>query len=383
MKTSKWSLVIILLFFTASAALLDAGDWNWRWYAFPAVANAPGNYGTYFRTDLSIVNPYDWKSITVNVYYYPTNTDNTHQTSSSKAIPAKGSILIPTVLGTLFNVEGSGAITVKTDDSSLFFASARTYTQTTNGTLGLMETGQPYISSYTDKEFISSLRNGSGFRTNVGVLAFTTKPVDFAIEVFDQAGNLKGSNTVILKPNGHTQIGVSTFAGDFDSGYAVWKPLLADPSLSWMSYATVIDNTSGDSVFISGVSERVPSTVPYIEGNYGFSYEDASCHHYGVSMGSGGPLSQKGETFTYTIDGYGTINGTLYHDGFNFTLTYMDGGFQTGCGGVQVSGSGTVVVAGVNVTLSGTFGAPLTSNRPASCTCLPPPGGATFSLSKY
>jgi hypothetical protein len=217
------------------------------------VASAAGQFGTYFRTDVSLVNPYPWKPVTVRLQFLQTNTTNSSPQVRDVTLAAGSSSLLPDVLQGTFGLTGtSGAIIASTvgTDSAFFLASARTYTGSAGGSYGLSSEGISDFNGPGTDALLSGIRNGGGFRTNTVVVSTTPTPLSFRLDAWSSNGTLVGSIPVSLPPYGHTQISVSGFAAAFDSGYLTWTCLTTSGNVAWAAYATPIDNTSGDSSFI-------------------------------------------------------------------------------------------------------------------------------------
>jgi hypothetical protein len=229
-----------------------AGPGLWSYFVLP-VASSAGLVGTYFRTDVYLVNPYSWKDVTVRVFFLPTGQDNSGAAHRDILIPSGGSVVLPDVLANTFGTSGSGALLLDssaTSSSAFFLASARTYTGDASGTYGLTSEG---ISSFNEGGYvslISGVRNGGGFRSNTVAVSTGTTTLSLAVYAYDSAGNLKGSREVNLPPFGHLQVALTDFAGSFDTGYLVWTCSSPNGPIGWAAYATVIDNASGDSTFV-------------------------------------------------------------------------------------------------------------------------------------
>jgi hypothetical protein len=69
------------------------------------------------------------------------------------------------------------------------------------------------------------------------------------VEAFDSNGTFEGSRNLTVLPWSTEQFAVSTFASDFPSGYLRWTCQTQSSGLQWVSYASVVDNSSGDAVF--------------------------------------------------------------------------------------------------------------------------------------
>jgi hypothetical protein len=323
----KKALLLLLVFFPLTAL---AGPGLWNYYVLPA-ASAAGQLGTYFRTDVYLVNPYPWKNVTVRIFFLPTGQDNSNAPSRDIFIPAGGSAVLPDVLANTFGVSGSGALLLDssaTSSSAFFIASARTYTGSSSGTYGLASEGISYFNGGGTRSLISGVRNGNGFRTNTIVASIGTTTLALQASAYDSSGNFKGSRSVSLPAFGHTQLAVADFASTFDTGYLVWTCSTTTGSIGWAAYATAIDNTSGDSSFLL---DRRDDIYAKYENSF-----DLSGRWRGIGVLGNGAA--------------GTVNALVYQNGPYLQIYLYDastgeqivylGGYENQ-GTVRLSGSGT------------------------------------------
>jgi hypothetical protein len=239
----------IFLSVVALSVIADTGDCLWDWYLLPAVAHAPGKHGTFWQTDVAIVNPYPWRPVTVSVYYLPKDQDNSYAAKETVTIGAGDQVTMTDVVLQTFGVsKGSGALLLVSEDGAQFSVNARTFTGTTEK-YGLMENGQKYVTCRGESAFISGVSNNSRFRTNVGAAAASSRPVRVLVEAYDDDGRFKGEEILDLESWGMAQIAVDSFAGTFSNGYLILTALSSAADAQWVGYATPIDNNSGDSTF--------------------------------------------------------------------------------------------------------------------------------------
>lgn len=221
--------------------------------------------GTYFRTDVYLMNPYPWKNVTVRMWFLKTSQGNSNAPSRDILIPAGGSVTLPDVVLNTFGTSGGGALLLDssaTSSSAFFIASARTYTGSSGGSYGLFSDGIDYLNMNGPSavSLISGVRNGNGFRTNTIVVNTRTTTLSMRVDAYDSNGNLRGSRSVSVPPFGHQQLALTDFAGWFDTGYVVWTCLTTSGSVVWVAFATIIDNASGDSSFLLDREDNVYAT---------------------------------------------------------------------------------------------------------------------------
>jgi hypothetical protein len=226
------------------------------WFIIPVVAHAPGSAGTYWKSDLSIVNPYNWQEIRVYIQLLISDQPNTNPPEKSVIIAAGSSVYLEDVLDTLFDHEGTGALIVRTKDRRKFTVTARTYTAS-GGTYGQTENGQKLTNGGQEIAFITGVKNGGGFRSNVGIVNISYFSANFKVYVYSSEGLLMGQETVVVDKWSHTQLSIHSIADRFDHGYLkIWCQAQASQDIKWVAYASVVDNSSGDAVFYEERTDR-------------------------------------------------------------------------------------------------------------------------------
>jgi len=227
-----------------------AGSSLWDWYAIPGAAHLSGSGGSYWKTDVSIVNPYDWKSISVVLSFYPegrSNSGPSRQTTIS--VPPSGHVTVHDILWNRFGVTGKGHIIATTRDGSYFSVSARTYTGS-GGTFGQGILGQKHIGSAGTRAVISGLRDDSSYRSNIGIVNATGSSVQFRVTAFDAGGASRGSKTLTVPSNSSSQLKLSSFSSSFSSGSVEIECLSYSQDIQWVAYGSIVDNLSQDATFV-------------------------------------------------------------------------------------------------------------------------------------
>jgi hypothetical protein len=233
----------------------------------PAAAHSVGSYGTSWRTDLWISNP-NSSAVTAAIRFLPANADNSGVPGAAplaqKAVPAYGTVFLPDVLGAAGlpdNVKGALRIDLDGNPSRPVVIGSRTYNRLTAGP----GTYGQYVPAYqgspapVSELFLTGLREDAGYRTNVGFVSASPEAVGgIVVHVLNENGIEVGSYELGLYAYGMTQVDsivskLSPSPGDL-SVFSVkidfidWK---GDPvAQPVMAYASVIDNRSGDGVFV-------------------------------------------------------------------------------------------------------------------------------------
>jgi hypothetical protein len=246
----------------------------------PVSASIRGAGGSFFHTDLRILNPSPTLAAPVTVRFrcaFGTSCDN----ATSLLLPPGQMRAFDDVVGELFGAPGAfGAIEVEGDvvvDSRLYTPER---SQPTNG----MNVPSLTLDEAHAESVLTTLSHSndpsSGFRTNIGVYNPHDGALDVTVSLFDPSGTELGhvSRTVPARTS-HQINDIFREAGataDVDSAYAV---VLADGISGLFAYAGVIDNRSQDAILVRGKNSRaaagngpvilpVAASVPGVNGSF-------------------------------------------------------------------------------------------------------------------
>ena len=234
---------------SGSAVLLRAAD-------ILAGANTAGLNDTLWETDLEIHNG-STAATSFIVQLLEANQANTSPQSMTFELGAYSSVRYENSMDSLFDFEGTGAfrVLVESDDVKV---TSRTYTRSSEGSYGQAiqahsesdgltfgQTGRLIQLSYSEE-------TDSGFRTNIGFLNAGMDEVDVFADLYDRDGSFLGTISVSLDSLEQRQI-TNAFSmvtdQPVDVGYAVvWTDSAGG---SFYAYASVVDNQSGDAVFVA------------------------------------------------------------------------------------------------------------------------------------
>ena len=221
----------------------------------PVVANNPGLNGTYWRSDVSVLNTTDIDG-TIMLILFPEIINGVADfemiISDEISVPANSQITLTNIVQSEFGLfDKKGGLSVFSPTFTPVVVSSRVYTYGDQQCEGSY--GQDVNSiQVEDKAWISGLEHSAQFRSNIGVfmnigLEFGASVV-FTVEVFDGDGDPAGSGSLVYNEPGLQQVNLDVFdVGLLLDGYAVIT--CSDPSLRWYAYASVVDETSGDAVF--------------------------------------------------------------------------------------------------------------------------------------
>lgn len=255
--------LLVLVVAVLMAAAVEARELTWS-YVVPAVANKEGAQGTDWHTDLTIYNPQQY-SLPLVIQFLQAGRDNSSgvPTIEIPEIYKWETLSVWDVLGPEgFDKRGqTGSLLVFVDDLKRTCTGhecdiavfARTYTLNPSGGAG--EFGQAIPGCPTnlglDKSviaFMPQIMDDSDFRTNVGVVSLTRKPVTIIFELQKANGEVIQRTTKVLPPFGHTQWRLER--GVTGGTVAAYIPDGSPDDTVVVPYASVVNNETGDPVNI-------------------------------------------------------------------------------------------------------------------------------------
>ena len=230
-------------------------------YVIPAVANAQGGFGTRWASEIHVFNPQP-HHLNIEFIFVPSGGG----TARSEVFRAESNqtLFAENILRDVFVLEGTGSLTISVPladnphaDSVVeraFVAGSRVYNTTSNGTYGqringefdpLMDDGLTAIAD--------GITHGAGtqFRTNVGAVNLGRYNVQMRVQAFDADGNaVGGAMPFELPPMGHMQ---DILPVQLEHGTLEFSMIDRDPAgeSTVFPYASVVDNRTGDAVYIS------------------------------------------------------------------------------------------------------------------------------------
>jgi len=217
----------------------------------PAAAHVGGAQGTAWVTDLVLHNP-STEAATAYLFFLESEVDSSDADARLVTVPGNQSYLYLDVVADVFGASRStGAILVGSDRP--LTVSSRTYNNSTDGTFGQFIAGVDLNDALISggRATVIQLSAGS-FRSNLGVANVCSETIDVAAEVYSETGQLLDTRYLRVPPWSHLQInGVFARAGQpaAADGYAVLRCDTLDAR--WFAYASVVDNRSGDPVFVA------------------------------------------------------------------------------------------------------------------------------------
>jgi hypothetical protein len=217
----------------------------------PAVAHNSGLHGTQWRADLEVHNPGAVQA-RYTLELLKAGQDNSTPASAAFTLDPAMSRRYGDVVQDVFGFEGSGAIRV-TPTSGTVIVTGRSYTDSGGGTRGQFMPGTPasQASAGGVGARLIQLTQTADFRTNIGLVNATAVPLTVEITLYAAGGTWLGSKTLGLAPYEfvqETEILRTVTPNDVTDGFAVVSSVT--PGARFFAYASVVDNRSGDPIYV-------------------------------------------------------------------------------------------------------------------------------------
>ena len=219
-----------------------------------AVGRTGGASGTYWRSDVTLFNP-GASSVSATVRFLRAGEDNRFASGRTLTLGAKGTRTIGDILSWLGAGQGTGALQIAwSGQSQGVVATSRTYTTRgfDSGTLG-QSIGMTGSGDFGGNATLTGLRSDGQFRTNIGLVNSGDSTIGVTLRLIAPDGRQLGSSVVTVAPKSQMQwSAASLFQGVPFANLGNFS-VVAETSVGTMfAYGSVIDNQSGDPIFVSG-----------------------------------------------------------------------------------------------------------------------------------
>ncbi len=233
----------------------------------PASAHVSGALGTNWRTDLELLNP-GTERATVTIALLQPGQANLNPTQRTVNIEAGRTARYTDVLSSMFGFSGGAALRI-TNSDGMVAVTSRTYNLTADGTFGQFVGGvlsPTSINAGQEGRIIQLTHNrssNSGFRTNIGFVNIGATDITVEVDLYTAQGALLGTKSYPLRAYEFAQkdkIYQQVTSSDVEDGYAV----LSTPTAggAFFAYATVIDNRTGDPIYVTPVIRAAAGGAP-------------------------------------------------------------------------------------------------------------------------
>lgn len=230
----------------------------------PVAGRTQGANGTSFRTDVRLFNPSSTYDIHVTLHYLPQGMDGSNIPGRMVAVPRRQMIVLNDVVGSFFDWPAPtvGAIRIDSNEDRDYaiIATSRTYTDTpgSSGTYGQFIPALDE-SAARQKSIVLHVTHSAdlatGFRTNAGVMNPSRNAVVVAPSVVMPDGTLVTEGAAItIPPMSMMQLPLANIVG---AQRAVEHAFIHfDATGPVFTYASVVDNQTGDQFFVAGQEDR-------------------------------------------------------------------------------------------------------------------------------
>jgi hypothetical protein len=209
----------------------------------PAVASAPGSFGSFFRTGLTLANPSAFEIRGRLVMRLAGRSGGDSDPSLDFVIPANGTVNYADVVSTM-GQSGLGSLDVLTTASPTPIATARVYNDGGNlGTSGLFEEAVPAGSHYLTVANVLVPEDLVNYRLNIGIRTFGA--CNLNVSIYDAAGAPTATTSKTYPANYFEQVSASAFV----NGQAVpagGKIVISAFQQDFIVYGAVTDNRTND-----------------------------------------------------------------------------------------------------------------------------------------
>lgn len=218
-------------------------------FIFPSAGSVAGAGGTYFRSDVTLVN-YRLVDQAIAVGWMPQGVDNTNAPLQYFVIPANTPLILRDFVAQTLGKSGLGSILVTgvtsagdPDSLAELDGYSRIWTPQPNAS-GTVSTAFPSISILDSVGsaigYALGLRHDSGYRTNVGVVNLDSVSHTWTVGINGLQGS--GSLSVSVPPFSMRQMGLP--AGTHGDLVLSYQTTGAD--FWWSGFAASVDNITGD-----------------------------------------------------------------------------------------------------------------------------------------
>lgn len=218
----------------------------------PAVGRTAGAGSTFWRSDVALFNP-STVTQTLSIAFLPQGTDNRNAPVRTLTLQAGTTTMIPDILTWLGAGNGSGALRLEWNGGSGPVVTSRTYTgRSDGGTYG--QSIDPFEDAAAGtSSIVTGLRSDSQFRSNAGFVNASTAALNVRVVLLNDRGFELGSAVIGLAPRSQMQASLATLFPSINVATLGHVTIRSEADRSGLfTYASVVDNISGDPIFISG-----------------------------------------------------------------------------------------------------------------------------------
>jgi PKD repeat protein len=217
----------------------------------PAVARVQGNGGTFWRSDVFLYNP-STTELTVDVTFLRSGTDNSAAPVVRQLQVAAGRTeAISDITSTIGAGDAVGAVLLRWGGEAGPIVTSRTYTDraSDHGTYG--QSIDP-VAAFASDVVITGLQSDGAYRTNVGFVNNRKSELAITATLLNGSGAVIKQATLTLPAQAQTQVAVDQLFGLTNRNIGSFTVRAQSASPDLFAYGSVVDNASGDPIFVPG-----------------------------------------------------------------------------------------------------------------------------------
>ena len=216
-----------------------------------AIAKAKGGEGTDWRSDVYLYNPTTaTQGVTLQFY------SNAIPVSNFIEVPAGENVAVKDIVSQLFSqLTGDVAGSLHLTSEAGLLAISNSFNLTENGTYGQFIPAKSAgdLLSLNDTGHIFQLSSNAAYRCNIGFSEYAGVATWLQLSIFDVHGQQLGFGTFQVAPYANLQLNdvfqILNITGAVDAARAQVKVISVSGG-SIYAYASVVDNRTGDAIFV-------------------------------------------------------------------------------------------------------------------------------------
>ena len=234
----------------------------------PAVAHADGN-NSHWQSDLRITHTFA-NAVTYNIVYVPSGGIASNSQQTTVTVNAGDTIALDDVLSRWFGAgtlgdSATGLIAIQPSTplgrNGMTFAASRLYNVTAEGSFGQFVPAVPlakFTAAGSGSELaLTALAQSAEYRTNFGLVEGSGFGASVLLSAYDGAGRKLFEQMLTLAPGEHRNVGALLAANGVTSPNVRVGAKVMSAQGSAFAYASVVDNSTGDPLFVPAVDTSV------------------------------------------------------------------------------------------------------------------------------
>jgi subtilisin-like proprotein convertase family protein len=236
---------------------------------FPVVAHADGAHGTVWRSDVRLFNPMPGHDAEIRLFLVQPELDEGFGIRQTDVVVPHGSIVaVDDLVAGRFGLDAAvGSLVVQDSSAAVTHGTSRTYTTSSSGTYGQFIPPSAAGAGTTgagEPPLVVLPVVGTDHRLNLGFTEIAGGSATVAVSLVDAVGGAPAGPSTFHAVQAFANLQINDVLSDTaqtvsDEVYAEITVVSGDGRIS--AYASVIDNRTGDAVFVAGSH---PSVTPLL-----------------------------------------------------------------------------------------------------------------------